>query len=45
VYDIEEHKKEPIGGAARFATALNHYKKQYDHSILAFSGDCFFPSL
>jgi len=43
VYNVEEHVKEPKGGAARFITALN-YLKQEAPSLVLFSGDVFSPS-
>lgn len=44
VYNIDATcKQEPIGGAARFATAV----KSYDHlnPLVLFSGDAFSPSM
>lgn len=42
VYNLNERKAEPVGGAARFITAA----KQYDHldPLVLFSGDIFSPS-
>ncbi len=42
VYNIEEKKSEPLGGVARFKTALDSFK-ELDPLIL-FSGDLFEPS-
>ena len=44
VYHIQPHKKEPVGGAARFVTMIKDYQKQWD-SLIMFSGDIFNPSL
>ena len=43
VYNVESREQEPIGGAARFLTAMN----SYDHlsPMILFSGDIFAPSL
>ena len=41
VYNIEERKKPPLGGAARFASVV----KQYDNAHVVFSGDAFNPSV
>jgi len=43
VYDVESQKKEPIGGATRFATAVKKYAQA--NPLVLFSGDCFAPSL
>lgn len=43
VYDVESQKKEPIGGAARFCTAIKKYAQV--NPVVLFSGDCFAPSL
>ncbi|OXA43429.1 Trifunctional nucleotide phosphoesterase protein YfkN [Folsomia candida] len=43
VYDVESQKKEPIGGAARFCTAVKKYAQL--NPVVLFSGDCFSPSL
>ncbi|CAL8106599.1 unnamed protein product [Orchesella dallaii] len=43
VYDIESQKKEPIGGATRFCTAVKKYASL--DPVVLFSGDCFAPSL
>ena len=43
VYNVDSREEEPVGGAARFVTAV----KQYDHlsPIILFSGDIFAPSI
>ncbi|XP_065570879.1 mannosylglucosyl-3-phosphoglycerate phosphatase-like isoform X2 [Artemia franciscana] len=43
VYNVESQTQEPIGGAARFKTAL----KSFDHlkPLVLFSGDIFAPSI
>ena len=43
VYNIEEKKKEPVGGAARFKTALESFRDT--EPLILFSGDLFEPSL
>lgn len=44
VYNVEGIKEEPVGGAARFATALDFLRSiDQDHLVL-FSGDAFSPS-
>ncbi|XP_014352103.1 trifunctional nucleotide phosphoesterase protein YfkN-like [Latimeria chalumnae] len=43
VYEVEARTEEPVGGAARFATALKEYN--YLNPLIIFSGDCFNPSL
>ncbi len=43
VYNIEESKNEPCGGAARFAYALDYITNNDPHLIL-FSGDALSPS-
>ena len=43
VYNIEEQSVEPVGGAARFKTAVDQ-RRDLDPLIL-FSGDAFNPSL
>eukprot|EP01135_Chromosphaera_perkinsii_P006758 Nk52_evm6s578 gene=Nk52_evmTU6s578 len=53
VYNIEEKKTEPVGGAARFTSALNQLKNKqkeaeggdYLRPLVLFSGDLFNPSL
>lgn len=42
VYNIEPREKEPVGGAARFATKLASLK--HLNPLIAFSGDCLNPS-
>lgn len=45
VYNIDEGDCEPIGGAARFVTAINQIKSQSPVDILVlFSGDAFSPA-
>lgn len=41
VYNVEGFKKEPVGGAARFRTAL----QAQGEAIIVFSGDAFAPSV
>jgi len=43
VYNLEEKKKEPVGGVARFKTALQTFK--HLDPLILFSGDLFLPSL
>jgi len=43
VYNIEEIKTDPVGGAARFKTALDSFK--HLDPLILFSGDLFQPSL
>ena len=42
VYNIEPREKEPVGGAARFATKLASLKHR--NPLIVFSGDCLNPS-
>ena len=42
VYNIESVDKEPVGGAARFCTALKSLA--HLHPLVLFSGDVFAPS-
>ena len=42
VYNIEPREKEPVGGAARFATKLASLK--HLNPLIVFSGDCLNPS-
>ena len=42
VYNIESVDKEPVGGAARFCTALKSFS--HLHPLVFFSGDIFAPS-
>lgn len=41
VYNVEGFEREPVGGAARFRTAM----KQTEPDIVVFSGDAFAPSI
>ena len=43
VYNIEGHANEPVGGAARFKTALDVLRKD-KNAIVLFSGDAVSPS-
>ncbi|KAM9254036.1 snake venom 5'-nucleotidase-like [Dugong dugon] len=43
VYDVDPKPEEPIGGAARFATALKNFS--FLNPLLIFSGDCLNPSV
>jgi 5'-nucleotidase len=43
VYNIEEHTEEPVGGASRFLTALNHARNEKP-ALVVFSGDALSPS-
>ena len=43
VYNIEEKQNEPVGGAARFKTALDSFHDT--EPLILFSGDLFEPSL
>ena len=43
VYNIEPREKEPVGGAARFATKLASFKRL--NPLVVFSGDCLNPSM
>ena len=42
VYNIESREKEPVGGAARFATKLASFR--HLNPLIVFSGDCLNPS-
>lgn len=42
VYNIEPREKEPVGGAARFATKLASFR--HLNPLIVFSGDCLNPS-
>ena len=42
VYDVKQRKKEPVGGAARFKTAVDSLRKL--NPLVVFSGDCLNPS-
>lgn len=43
VYNIEEKTNEPVGGIARFKTALDSFADR--NPLILFSGDLFEPSL
>lgn len=43
VYHVGEREKEPVGGAARFVTAINNARTA--ETLTVFSGDAFNPSL
>lgn len=43
MYNCEEGKSEPVGGAARFKTAIDKYK--HLNPLVVFAGDAFFPSM
>ncbi|XP_042547049.1 snake venom 5'-nucleotidase-like [Dipodomys spectabilis] len=43
VYDVDPRPEEPVGGAARFATALKKFS--FLNPLLIFSGDCLNPSV
>lgn len=43
VYDIDPGEKDPIGGVARFKTAVDAHRN--DKTLTLFSGDVFSPSL
>jgi len=46
VYNIEENESEPLGGVARFKTAIDLLKLERDsEAFVFFSGDCFSPSI
>jgi 5'-nucleotidase len=50
VYHVDSSSAEPVGGAARFMTLVNHYRddekwKGQSGLISLFSGDAFNPSL
>lgn len=42
VYNVESFDKEPVGGAARFCTALKSFA--HLNPLVLFSGDVFAPS-
>lgn len=42
VYQIGENSKDPVGGVARFKTAIDSFKEV--KPLLVFSGDAFSPS-
>lgn len=43
VYDLQEADHEPIGGVARFKTAIEQFRTP--NTLVLFSGDAFSPSL
>ena len=43
VYNVEPRETEPVGGAARFATAVKTYADL--EPLVLFSGDIFAPSI
>ncbi len=43
VYNVESREQEPVGGAARFCTAIKSYA--HLNPIVLFSGDIFAPSI
>jgi len=43
VYNIESRNQEPVGGAARFATAVMQLAS--NNPLVLFSGDAFNPSI
>ncbi|CAG8649887.1 5151_t:CDS:2 [Funneliformis caledonium] len=47
VYHLSPQKREPVGGAARFATIVKEFRAKYgpDSSCVLFSGDLFNPSV
>ncbi|KAF0488042.1 Metallo-dependent phosphatase [Gigaspora margarita] len=47
VYHLAPHKREPVGGAARFATVIKEFRESYgvESSCVFFSGDAFNPSV
>jgi 5'-nucleotidase len=44
VYNVEGTKVEPVGGAARFATAIDLLNQVHPDHLIVFSGDAFSPS-
>ena len=42
VYEVEERDREPVGGAARFKTAVDNVRNL--NPLVIFSGDCLNPS-
>ena len=42
VYDVQERKNEPVGGAARFKTKVDSLERL--RPLVIFSGDCLNPS-
>ncbi|KAF0455054.1 Metallo-dependent phosphatase [Gigaspora margarita] len=47
VYHLAPQKREPVGGAARFATVIKEFRESYgvESSCVFFSGDAFNPSV
>ncbi|ORZ07202.1 Metallo-dependent phosphatase-like protein [Absidia repens] len=46
VYNVAPAKEDPVGGASRFATAIQQTRDQLPHPpLVVFSGDAFNPSL
>ena len=43
VYEIQEREREPVGGAARFKTAVDSVARRLN-PLVVFSGDCLNPS-
>lgn len=43
VYNVESREQEPVGGAARFSTAIKSFEDRAP--IVLFSGDIFAPSI
>lgn len=43
MYDLQPGDKEPVGGVARFKTAIDQYR--HENTLVLFSGDVFSPSL
>mmetsp|Transcript_34452 Transcript_34452/g.91369 ORF Transcript_34452/g.91369 Transcript_34452/m.91369 type:complete len:606 (+) Transcript_34452:243-2060(+) len=46
VYNIQQRKKEPVGGASRFSTKIQELRRaaEDDSTLVFFSGDAFSPS-
>ena len=44
VYNIESRDIEPVGGSARFITAIEDLIKHENHTLVLFSGDAISPS-
>jgi len=47
VYHLKEQNREPVGGAARFATLVKEFRNTYDAdtTLVTFGGDAFNPSV
>ncbi|KAJ1209632.1 hypothetical protein NDU88_005006 [Pleurodeles waltl] len=43
VYEVEPRQEDPVGGAARFVTAVKKFSSQ--NPLIIFSGDCLNPSV